>query len=303
MALAVRARSDTPQAYRCTLPTAPTCNDMDSDRRSYIAHINERGGLVSVNKIHWLRKFSKFPSWLCPRCQTGSLAIDDSSLKIVEPSWSSDGRSHDAWEPEWIDERFCCLLACQNRQCGEIVAVGGSAEHSEDHNWDLQEMNWSRIFLPQTMIPGPPIFPIPEQCPEGVALVLRKAFPLYWSDPASCANRLRVAVETLLTHQGVARTTLNKRRKREQLSLHSRIEKFKIKNREAASYLLAIKWLGNAGSHASLNEIDDEDLIGGFELIEHVIDIIYVMREKRLNKIARSINQRKGKPIRRHSAF
>jgi hypothetical protein len=209
----------------------------------------------------------------------------------------------DGWEPEYLDERFSCLVVCQNRDCGQVVAIGGSTEHVEDHDWDLQQMNWSRVFKPEAVTPGPPIFLIPEQCPNAVIAELRKAFGLYWSDPGSCANRLRVAVEALLTDQKIAKTVLNKKGKRDRLTLHARIEKFKATQVEAANYLLAIKWLGNAGSHSSLDEIDDDDLLGGFELIEHVIERLYVKREKRLKQIAGNLNRRKGKPARRRSAF
>lgn len=92
---------------------------------------------------------------------------------------------------------------------------------------------------------------------------------------------------------------MNKRGKRETLSLHARIEKFKTKDAEAANYLLAIKWLGNAGSHSGLDNVDDDDLLGGFELIEHVIERLYVRQEARLKQIAKGLNHRKGKPVRR----
>lgn len=254
---------------------------------------------MSVNKSQWRRLFRELPSWLCPRCQVGSLALDDDSLKISEPKWSSDGHSHDAWEPDWILERFACLLICQNRDCGEVVALGGKTSHEEDHDWEQQTMHWSRAFVPQAFTPAPPIFPIPLECPDEVSAELKKAFGLYWSDPASSANRLRVAVEVMLNDQRVAKTVVNKKGKREALTLHARIERFKAKDAEAAHYLLAIKWLGNAGSHSGLDAVDDDDLLGAFELIENVIERLYVRREARLKQIARGLNQRKGKPARR----
>lgn len=254
---------------------------------------------MAVNKDHWRRLFWKIPSWLCPRCQVASLALDDTSLKIAEPKWSSDAHGHEAWDPDWIDERFACLLICQNRECGEVVALAGKTSHEEDHDWEQQTMHWTRTFIPQVAVPAPPIFPVPKECPEEVGEELKKAFGLYWSDPASSANRLRVSVEVLLNDQKVAKTVVNKKGKRETLNLHARIEKFKAKDAEAANYLLAIKWLGNAGSHAGLDSLDDGDLLGGFELIEHVIERLYVRREARLKQIAKGLNQRKGRPVRR----
>lgn len=254
---------------------------------------------MPINKDHWRRTFWKIPSWLCPRCQAGSLNLDDDSLKISEPKWSSDAHSHEAWDPDWITERFTCLLTCSNRDCGEVVALSGRTYHEEDHDWEQQTMHWSRTFGPRALTPAPPIFAIPQECPEAIGNELRTAFGLYWSDAPSSANRLRVAVEILLNDQKIPKTVVNKKSKRESLSLHARIEKFRAKDAASAEYLLAIKWLGNAGSHSGLDSIEDEDLLGGFELIEHLIERIYVRREARLNKIAKGLNKRKGKAVRR----
>ena len=62
-------------------------------------------------------------------------------------------------------------------------------------------------------------------------------------------------------------------------------------------------WLGNAGSHFGVADIDDDDLLGGFELIEHVIERLYVKREARLKQIAKGLNKRKGKPVPRRRRF
>lgn len=126
------------------------------------------------------------------------MSLDDDSLKIAELRWSNDAHSHEAWDPDWIEERFTCLPICPNRECGEVVALSGRTHHEEDHDWEQQTMHWSRTFGPKVFTPAPPIFPIPEECPEGIRQELKKPFGLYWSDPASSANRLRVAVEVLL---------------------------------------------------------------------------------------------------------
>ena len=142
-----------------------------------------------------------------------------------------------------------------------------------------------------------------KSVPKSVKIELKKAFSLFWSDTGSCANRLRAAVEALLTDRKVPRLTINKKGKRERISLHARIEKFKQVDANSANYLLAIKWLGNAGSHANLDELSGDDLLSGFELFEHVVGIIYVQREKHLQKIAKAINSRKGRPIRQKNDF
>lgn len=254
---------------------------------------------MPINRELWKPPFAKLPSWLCPTCQVGSLVVDNDSLKVVETGPSEEAKDHPAWEPEWIDERFSGLLVCQNAACGEAVAIGGRTHHTEDHDWGLQEQNWERAFEPVTMYPAAPIFPIPGECPRAVEEELRRAFTLYWSDKGSSANRLRVAAEVLLTERKVPSTTHNKKGGRQRLTLHARIENFKHSDARSAELLLAIKWLGNAGSHAALDLLSGDDLLDGFELFEHVVERIYVQHEKRVERIAKRINVRKGRPAKK----
>lgn len=255
---------------------------------------------MSVNRTLWVSQFGTFPSWLCPTCQSGNLSLAKDGLKYSEPGYSKAARSEDPWEPDWIEERFSALLNCANTMCGEVVAVVGRTHHVEDHDWDKQEQHWAREFQPTFLTPPPPVFPIPTECPEAVSDELRKAFALLWSDAGSCANRLRTAVEVLLTDRKVpGKRRSKKNRKWVRMDLHSRVEKFREKDSETAEYLLAIKWLGNVGSHTDLDALTVDDLLNGFELFEHVIQLVYVKHERKMKKIAKTINSRKGRPIRR----
>jgi len=251
---------------------------------------------MPVNRNLWRRRFSSFPSWDCPRCKQATLRLLKDSAQKSEAGWSKAARGHEAWEPEWKEERFICFLACQNSECEEVVAICGDVFLEEDHNSDLQQHQWSERYVPWAVHPPLPIFRIPDDCPTEVAEELEKAFAFYWKDPAASANRLRVAVETMLTEQRIARTTVNKKRKRVSLDLHSRIDRFKKVKPESADYLLAIKWLGNIGSHGSIEGLDDESLLNGFEFFEQAIEHVYVGRDARLRKTAKGISARKGKP-------
>lgn len=253
---------------------------------------------MTINRNLWKSQFEAFPSWLCPHCQSGSLSLLKDSLKHVEAGYSHAAKSADGWEPEWIEERFSALLRCANAACGEVVAVGGRTHHVEDHDWERQEQHWAREFQPVFLNPAPAVFAIPEECPEAIANELRKAFGLLWSDAGACANRLRAAVEALLTDRKVPRKRWGKKKKWVRMDLHARIEKFKEKDAETAEYLLALKWLGNVGSHTNLDELNVNDLLDGFELFEHVIQLVYVKHARKMKKIAKTINSRKGRPVR-----
>jgi len=257
---------------------------------------------MGVNRKHWRPPFSKLPSWLCPECQSGTLALNGDSLKCEETGPSREAHDHEAWDPDWTVERFSGLLTCQNSSCGEIVAIGGKISYVEDHDWEQQQHHWAQVFHPTFISPAPPIFALPDKCPEAVVDELSRAFALFWFDTGSCANRMRTAAEALLTDRRVPSTTINRMGSRARLSLHARIERFKQTAPDSADYLLAIKWLGNAGSHANLDELSRDDLLNGFELFEHVVERIYVKREEHLKKIAKGINSRKGKPVKKRNS-
>jgi hypothetical protein len=197
---------------------------------------------MMINRNHWIPPFTRFPSWLCPKCHRGILALNEETLKIIETGESKGCHSHEAWEPDWIDERFAALLVCQSQRCGEIVAIGGRTYHTYDPDWENQEQNWEREFEPTLIYPAPPVIPMPQKCPKSVKVELKRAFSLFWTDTGACANRLRAAVEALLTDRKIPRSTINKTGKRERISLHARIEKFKQSDEGSAEYLLAIKW-------------------------------------------------------------
>lgn len=251
---------------------------------------------MAVNRDHWKGPFIAFPPWICPSCKAGSLFLDKKTLHCESTHASRAAQGTDEWEPDWIEERFVGLLRCQNQGCRDIVAIGGRTRFEENHDYD-EGPQFIQAFEPQFIYPPPHVFQISKKCPSSVADEIRSAFGLLWSDTKSCANRLRSAAEILLTDRKVPTRRLNKNKKYVRIDLHARIEMFKKKDSNSAEYLLAIKWLGNIGSHTSLDNLEVDDLLNGFDLFEHVIQHIYEKHEQNLNKIAKSITARKGKPV------
>lgn len=54
---------------------------------------------------------------------------------------------------------------------------------------------------------------------------------------------------------------------------------------------MAVKWLGNAGTHDVLTH---EDVLDAFELLDHTLDEVYHDRSKRILRTAKAINRAKG---------
>jgi len=103
----------------------------------------------------------------------------------------------------------------------------------------------------------------------------------------------------LMTDQGVKRFVNNKG-KRNSLNLHSRLELFKKNQPQIADHLLAIKWIGNSGSH--IGKIEKVDILDAFELLEYSLNKLYDNSEKRINNLAREINRVKG-PVPKKTLF
>jgi len=57
---------------------------------------------------------------------------------------------------------------------------------------------------------------------------------------------------------------------------------------------MAIKWIGNAGSH--YGDIDQNDIFDGFDLLKYSIDKIYNSHEKEIVNMTKKINK-KRKPL------
>ena len=234
-------------------------------------------------------------AWPCPVCKSGQLKLIPESLGYFETRDSINTRQsfeEGEWEPGIPFYRFSCTLRCYHAYCAEPVIVSG-------HTTDEQEMNaesgfgWERYLVPVFFHPPPPIIAIPEKCPPALKKEIKAAFALYWCDKRSCANRLRTAIELLLTHLKVTATRhdLNQH-KRIRLSLHGRIKLFEQKDKELATAMFAVKWLGNEGSHPGL--LQQEDLLDAFEITHHLLRSLFVPPDKnRVIEIAKQIHRRK----------
>jgi hypothetical protein len=249
------------------------------------------------SRQYWQLYFSgSLPVLPCPSCHSAGLAIVKDSLKEAETGASRAAHSEEYWTPEHEVSRFSALMRCRN--CRECVAVGGTSGVEEDRyiNQEGEEDgNYVSTYRPLYFHPAPPIFVVGRQCPAVVKHHLSRAFLLIWSDNQACANALRSGVEALLDTQKMPKFVINSRRKRVSISTHSRVEKLKTKNPEAAGYLMAIKWLGNAGSHETTKAPKRDELLDGFELFEEAIELLFMRKPERLLKLAKEITRRKGR--------
>jgi len=230
--------------------------------------------------------------WHCPVCDSSNLKIDKFSYE--ETGVSKRNHEHPDFEPEYMSFRFTSMLKCQKPSCQEVLSCNGTGHVQEVHELDPDGQysgpSYTEVFQPKYVIPPLNLFDVPK-CPDGIGEMITDAFGLYFCDLSSCANKIRTVIEKILDQQNVIKTRISKKKKRNLLTLHARIFEFRLKNQDAADMLLAIKWIGNEGSH--LGSLEQDDILDAFAFLEHLLDLIYVKTHQKLLKRSRQINKAK----------
>lgn len=246
----------------------------------------------------WAEHYTSTPNWPCPRCSVGQLQPLQDSLMNEETEWSAQAHSHEAWEPDWIVNRYSLHLKCSDSQCGERAVIVGTAKCDLDYDYDYDGSTTTtvvNIFYPELIHPSPSLITMVDETPVEVSEEIQRASSLIWMDTSSSANKLRLAAERLLTSLKVKRTRISGG-KRRPLMLNDRIALLEPKHAEIAELLHSIRFLGNHGSHESALSVDRNDLLNAFEIMEHIIELAFSKKAKRVRAAAQDINKRKGRP-------
>lgn len=241
---------------------------------------------MEIDRKKWSEFFPKdvFPPWSCPGCSHGTLIVDNRSFIQGETAIS-------IFTGDFYEESFACQMKCTYPQCSGSIIVCGALFIGEikDSASGIKNVDFCR---PLYIYPTPDIFPIPSKCPENIVKEVKKAFSLYWCDTNAAGNRVRASIELLMDYLKVKKRMLTRQRKYRQISLHDRILDYHPKNPDIGEQLLAIKWIGNTGSHSS--NLTKDDLINDFEMLQFVLDDIFEMKKERLKAMAKGINKKKG---------
>lgn len=219
------------------------------------------------------------------------------SLAFKETIDSRRRRDEEYWTPEEdIGFTFTAWLKCSHAACGQEVVVSGSGGVEQWQTVDEDGepgISYSNCFRPRYFSHTPDIFDIPKNCPNNVAKHLRAGFRLFFLDPGASANRIRVALESVLDHLGVPKRRREPDNTFSDLSLHKRIELFKNDKPRLGEQLMALKWLGNTASHEG--NVDRDDLLDAFEILEYSLVELIEQRSARVAKLARQLTKKHGK--------
>lgn len=231
-----------------------------------------------------------WPSIPCSVCGVGVIELSpdptgkaNGSLHLVESAESSRDRDHPGWEPTWIWGKFHAVLTCTRRACAEIAIATGEyrvrdrvtqpAEPFMDR-WTTGDL-YEEFVLLRHLDPPARLLTAPEETPDRTKQYIEEAAALIWLSPDAAANTLRRAVEALLDAHGVPNAEPSGKPK----SAHKRIEWFAATNRKVADVLLAVKWVGNDGSHVpddpAEGSLDAAVCIEAAEHLEYALDLLY----------------------------
>lgn len=252
---------------------------------------------MTIDRELWTKPFmiENPPNWICPRCRRGILRpvegsfLSENTGAIDEDESKYGGRL----ETDIYSFHFGITLRCNNQECHELVISCGEG-WAEPYLTEKGEQEWHELFLPEYFYPPLLIFPIPVECPASVLSRAKASFKLFFADPPAAANYVRKAVEEILTIEGVRRYSAKGKRK--PINLHDRIKAFEKDGPEIAKKLLALKWLGNEGSHS--DTLTKEDIMDAYEILEATLDELYVGYRVSIDKKVAEINKRE-KPLNR----
>ena len=180
-------------------------------------------------------------------------------------------------------------------KCGQIVAVLGETSvetvPQEDGDWGYES-----LLRPRSMYPAPPIIKSPEDTPKEIRIELALSFQMFWSDPGSCATKIRTSVERLMDHFGVTKMRIakdaknpSKPGKMKPLDLSARIDKFISTTGNAVhkDHLHALRRIGNLGTH--MNTLSRGELLDTYEVYEHALEELIGKKSAKIARLAKRL--------------
>jgi hypothetical protein len=234
------------------------------------------------------------PRYPCPRCERGHLTRHPKSTYRLRPAYVTFDMYEE--DPSTAPERFVMFLRCTEPLCGEVVTVAGDVSPSAEQGSE-GETEWVDYFVPHSMKPAPPIFPLPKQLPPPVRGELILSFELFWIDTRVCASRVRTAMERLMDHFKVAKTTVvarpGKSGKRRRLDLSARIDKLpkRIGSSDYSTILHALRELGNLGTHG--DAIKRATMLDAYRLCEIALTKLFEDESETAEAIIKRIKAKK----------
>lgn len=215
--------------------------------------------------------------YTCPTCQIGKLSVDPNKVLYQQTAESIRFQKMPEWDPEWVVYVFSALLTCNNTECNDVLCcsgVGTVQDHQYYDNEGRPNSDWLDVFEATIFTPNLQFFAFPDGLAESVASELNASFAVFFFDLDSAANHIRSSIELLLTELKVTRYKRVPNKKTHRYSLHQRIERLPPKYNDVKDMFMAIKLVGNQGSHGA-GKVDKMLIYNAYEIIEQIFYHLY----------------------------
>lgn len=225
--------------------------------------------------------------WPCPACGQKTLQIDKETFKNEDNSFTQNN-----WSEEWFDHDhagsvFICMARCIRPKCGEVVACTGKGTWEQRHEYHDSGTSHYQCFKPQSFVPALQPFSLSEVCPDEIADPLLGSFSVFLIQPGAAASLIRICVERMLTAMGVPE--IDDKGKR--IILHHRLNQLPELYQAYSAQLMAIKFLGNAGSHRH-DKVRTEDIEDAYVIMEDVVSDLYSGRKESVAVLTKRIRDK-----------
>ena len=152
-----------------------------------------------------------------------------------------------------VIEQCTAFLCC--KACNGSVAAVGLAKSTMTETRRSQTSVKFEYFTPTI-----PMMGLSRHTPPSIQKELVDAFKHYHFDPLSAASKLRRAIEQFCDDQDAKGG-----------NLHQKISSLTKSSPEEAQYLMALKLVGNEGTHAF--DVDEDDLLKAFSIFSVVLEL------------------------------
>ena len=252
-------------------------------------------GLTKLSSGFTLENFPYLP---CTLCGIDYLIPTTQSFVRINSIKSAEIINDPEADSTWDFGHFNGVIACRNSECLARHVISGSYRIEENCPPNEGEDEYLILYAAKYLRPAFNLLSrvIPINTPEEVKQAILEAEKVLLTDPNAAGNRLRLAIEEVLTHYGINRFKIEKR-KRVRLTTHQRLVDFKHYEGSVADIFMAVKWIGNQGSHE--DSLTVADIAQATEILNFGLEILYGDGdreiEKKINKILKGKGIRKKK--------
>jgi len=223
------------------------------------------------------------------------LILKEGSFFFEESTHSMSLHKNGDWYPDQTEYVYSCTLICLDPNCKETVinlGIGGITNYPPNEREENSTNKFQDYFLPIYFYPNLKLFKYPKSIPKNISKELNYSFELFFCNPPSSANHIRIALELVLNFLKIKKFKI-KNHERNRITLHRRIELLPSKYNDLKPLFYAVKWLGNAGSHSDRQLIKD-NVLDSYEIMDLLLQEIYDKKQKQVKKLAKQINKKMG---------